>query len=172
LAPSMRDASICFWYLITPGGYYRAVAVCAGGWAMWSGFSELRFVTGLGWGGGFTRVATGCVSGSLLPPFRFITPPIGVHCLGKCGIALDHEGAGRKNGDMDRDHVIASLRANERQLKEAGIVRLSLFGSTARNEAGPDSDVDLLALFEIVPTRHSWNRTSGQRFAWRSCRFE
>jgi hypothetical protein len=50
LAPLMRDASICLWDLITPGGYYRAVAVCAGGWAMWSGFSELRFVTGLGWG--------------------------------------------------------------------------------------------------------------------------
>ncbi len=50
---------------------------------------------------------------------------------------------------MDRDHVIASLRANERQLKEAGVLRLSLFGSTARNEAGPNSDVDLLAAFDV-----------------------
>lgn len=49
---------------------------------------------------------------------------------------------------MDREHVIATLRAHERQLKEAGIVRLSLFGSTARGEAGPDSDVDLLAAFD------------------------
>jgi uncharacterized protein len=49
---------------------------------------------------------------------------------------------------MDREHVIASLRANERQLREAGVVRLSLFGSTARNEAGPASDVDLLAVFD------------------------
>jgi predicted nucleotidyltransferase len=49
---------------------------------------------------------------------------------------------------MDREHVIARLRAHERQLKEAGIVRLSLFGSTARGEAGPDSDVDLLAAFD------------------------
>jgi uncharacterized protein len=49
---------------------------------------------------------------------------------------------------MERDHVIASLRANERQLKEAGVVSLSLFGSTARNEAGPSSDVDLLAVFD------------------------
>jgi len=49
---------------------------------------------------------------------------------------------------MDREHVIARLRAHERQLKEAGIVRLSLFGSTARGEAGPDSDVDLLAVFD------------------------
>lgn len=49
---------------------------------------------------------------------------------------------------MDREHVIAKLRAHERQLREAGIVRLSLFGSTARGQAGPDSDVDLLAAFD------------------------
>lgn len=49
---------------------------------------------------------------------------------------------------MDREHVIAKLRAHERQLKEAGIVRLSLFGSTARGEAEPNSDVDLLAAFD------------------------
>jgi len=49
---------------------------------------------------------------------------------------------------MDRERVISTLRAHERELKEAGIVRLSFFGSTARGEAGPDSDVDLLAAFE------------------------
>ena len=48
---------------------------------------------------------------------------------------------------MDREQVIAKLRAHKRQLNEAGIVRLSLFGSTARNEARADSDVDLLAAF-------------------------
>lgn len=49
---------------------------------------------------------------------------------------------------MDREHVIEKLRAHEQQLKEAGIVRLSVFGSTARGDAGPDSDVDLLAGFD------------------------
>ena len=49
---------------------------------------------------------------------------------------------------MSREQVIDTLRAHERELKEAGIVRLSLFGSTARNNAGPDSDVDLLAAFD------------------------
>ena len=49
---------------------------------------------------------------------------------------------------MDREHVITKLRAHERRLKEAGIVRLSLFGSTARGDAGPNSDVDLLAAFD------------------------
>jgi predicted nucleotidyltransferase len=49
---------------------------------------------------------------------------------------------------MDREQVITKLRTYERQLKQAGIVRLSVFGSTARGDAGPDSDVDLLAVFD------------------------
>lgn len=44
--------------------------------------------------------------------------------------------------------MIEKVRAHERQLKQAGIVRLSLFGSTARGEAGPESDVDLPAAFD------------------------
>jgi uncharacterized protein len=47
---------------------------------------------------------------------------------------------------MDREQVIATLRAHEQELKSAGIVRLSLFGSVARGEAG--NDVDLMAEFD------------------------
>ena len=43
---------------------------------------------------------------------------------------------------------MAALRAHEPELRAAGIVRLSLFGSMARNEARPDSDIDLLAAFD------------------------
>src|SRR6188472_3890107 len=49
---------------------------------------------------------------------------------------------------MNREQVITKLRAHEQQLKDAGILRLSLFGSTARGEAGPNSDIDLLAKFD------------------------
>jgi predicted nucleotidyltransferase len=49
---------------------------------------------------------------------------------------------------MERDKVIATLRAHEPELRAAGVVRLSLFGSTARNESGAASDVDLLAAFD------------------------
>ncbi len=49
---------------------------------------------------------------------------------------------------MDREEVLAVLRAHERELKAAGILSLSLFGSTARGDASPDSDVDLLAAFD------------------------
>jgi len=50
---------------------------------------------------------------------------------------------------MERDQVINILRTHESELKAAGIVRLYLFGSTARNDAkGPESDIDLLAAFD------------------------
>jgi predicted nucleotidyltransferase len=44
---------------------------------------------------------------------------------------------------MDRSHVITTLRAHEADLHRVGVARLYLFGSVARQEAGPDSDVDL-----------------------------
>jgi len=43
------------------------------------------------------------------------------------------------------EHVIATLRAHEAELRQAGICRLSLFGSVARGDARADSDVDLAA---------------------------
>jgi predicted nucleotidyltransferase len=43
------------------------------------------------------------------------------------------------------DRVIATLRANEAELRRAGIRHLSLFGSVARGDAEVDSDVDLIA---------------------------
>jgi len=49
---------------------------------------------------------------------------------------------------MKKDEVIATLRAHEPELRAAGVVRRSLFGSTVRNEARADSDIDLLAAFD------------------------
>ncbi len=43
---------------------------------------------------------------------------------------------------------MATLRAHEPALKAAGVVRLSLFGSTARGDRRPDSDIYLLAAFD------------------------
>lgn len=61
---------------------------------------------------------------------------------------LDPSTASLQNEGMTREEVLATLRAHEPQLRAAGIVRLSLFGSMARGEAGPESDVDLLAGYE------------------------
>ncbi len=46
------------------------------------------------------------------------------------------------------ERVIATLRAHEPELRQAGIRRLSLFGSVARGEAEAESDVDLAVEFD------------------------
>ncbi|WP_029086655.1 nucleotidyltransferase family protein [Brevundimonas aveniformis] len=45
---------------------------------------------------------------------------------------------------MTRDQLLTKLRELKPWLEEQGIVNVRLFGSYARDEAGPDSDVDLL----------------------------
>jgi uncharacterized protein len=49
---------------------------------------------------------------------------------------------------MRADEVLAILRAHFPELQTMGVRRLALFGSVARGEAHPDSDVDLLVDFE------------------------
>jgi uncharacterized protein len=44
--------------------------------------------------------------------------------------------------------VIATLRAHEVELRQAGIRHLWLFGSVARGDAAADSDIDLAAEFD------------------------
>jgi predicted nucleotidyltransferase len=51
---------------------------------------------------------------------------------------------------MSRSDAISILRAHEPELKAAGVRSLKIFGSVARDEAGPDSDIDLEAEFEDV----------------------
>jgi predicted nucleotidyltransferase len=46
------------------------------------------------------------------------------------------------------DSIVSTLQAHEPELRRAGIRHLSLFGSTARGEAGPESDIDLAAEFD------------------------
>jgi uncharacterized protein len=46
------------------------------------------------------------------------------------------------------ERVIATLRAQEAELRRAGIRHLALFGSVARGEAAADSDIDLAAEFD------------------------
>jgi predicted nucleotidyltransferase len=48
-----------------------------------------------------------------------------------------------------KDEVISYLRSHAADLKAAGMSSLYLFGSVARGDAGPDSDVDLF--FEYEP---------------------
>ncbi len=49
---------------------------------------------------------------------------------------------------MDRDRILLILREHAPELKAAGLVHLRVFGSVARGEASPQSDVDLMADFD------------------------
>jgi len=50
---------------------------------------------------------------------------------------------------MDRQEIIARLRENEAALRKRGVRHAALFGSCARGEERPDSDVDIMV--EIDP---------------------
>ncbi|MEI9904018.1 MAG: nucleotidyltransferase family protein [Asticcacaulis sp.] len=59
---------------------------------------------------------------------------------------------------MKRDAVLTTLRSHEAELKRLGVGHLYLFGSVARDEATPESDVDLFfdynnpkfSLFDLI----------------------
>jgi uncharacterized protein len=53
---------------------------------------------------------------------------------------------------MERQDIIARLRENEAALRARGVAHAALFGSRARDEAGPDSDTDIM--IEIDPAAH------------------
>jgi uncharacterized protein len=53
-----------------------------------------------------------------------------------------------KGGDVNRDEVIATLRAHERELRHRGVVHAALFGSVARNEGKRSSDIDIMIELE------------------------
>jgi uncharacterized protein len=73
---------------------------------------------------------------------------------------------------MNKDEVIATLRSHEAELKSAGVLSLSVFGSVARGEARPDSDVDLnaqldrkkrVSLFEAVEIENRLSEILGAK---------
>jgi len=49
---------------------------------------------------------------------------------------------------MERERVMQILRQNQAEINAYGVKSLALFGSVARDEARPDSDVDLLVEFD------------------------
>ena len=50
---------------------------------------------------------------------------------------------------MDRDKLLQLLREHKNELRRKfGVKSLAVFGSVARGEAGPESDVDILVEFE------------------------
>jgi uncharacterized protein len=74
-------------------------------------------------------------------------------------------------GAMKRDNAIAILKEHETELRQLGVEHLYLFGSTARDEAREDSDVDLffdyekgkLGLFELMDVKEQTSRILGRK---------
>jgi hypothetical protein len=70
---------------------------------------------------------------------------------------------------MERSETIAKLKQHEAELKRLGVEHLYLFGSTARGEAGENSDVDLffdhpegsLGLYELMDVKETAARILG-----------
>lgn len=48
---------------------------------------------------------------------------------------------------MQLDEALQILSAHRREIDKLGVKSLAIFGSVARNEARPDSDVDILVEF-------------------------
>jgi hypothetical protein len=58
---------------------------------------------------------------------------------------------------MRREEAVSTLRRHLPALqRDFGVRRISLFGSTARDEARADSDLDILVDFEVGPTFDSF----------------
>lgn len=49
---------------------------------------------------------------------------------------------------MNREGILGILAAHRAELTDFGVGSLALFGSAARGEVGPESDVDLLVEFD------------------------
>jgi uncharacterized protein len=72
---------------------------------------------------------------------------------------------------MQRNEAIAKLRQHEIQLRRLGVESLYLLGSTARDDAREDSDVDLffdyergkLGLFELMEVKEETSRILGRK---------
>lgn len=72
---------------------------------------------------------------------------------------------------MERDVAIARLRAHAAELNRLGVEHLYLFGSTVRDEAREDSDVDLffdhsvgsIGLYELLDVKAAASRILGRK---------
>jgi uncharacterized protein len=50
---------------------------------------------------------------------------------------------------MTREEIVAAIRGNSEAIKAAGVTGLAIFGSRARGDNRPDSDIDVL--IEVEP---------------------
>ncbi len=86
------------------------------------------------------------------------------------GLGLPHSLAGLYNPVVRRADAIEFFASHQDDLRRLGISSLLVFGSVARDEARPDSDVDLIAEFDrpvgylgLARVQHELERLLGCR---------
>jgi uncharacterized protein len=67
-------------------------------------------------------------------------------------IAILTSGAFAKSNAMRRDDMIGLLKAHQQDIRAFGVKSLAIFGSVSRDQANPDSDVDVLVAFDGRPS--------------------
>ena len=67
---------------------------------------------------------------------------------------------------MRRHDAITILRSHQSELLKLGVVTLYLFGSVARDEAKPGSDVDVLLELDHTPTLFELARLTAMLERW------
>lgn len=73
---------------------------------------------------------------------------------------------------MRRDEALAVLAAHREELYSLGVKSLALFGSVARDEAGSESDVDLLVELERPAGLFKLIEVNNRLEQWLGCRVD
>jgi len=61
-----------------------------------------------------------------------------------------------KANKNEREKILNLLQQNQVIFKQFGVAKLAIFGSTVREEATEQSDVDILVSFEKIPTSKNY----------------
>ncbi|MGE5567304.1 MAG: nucleotidyltransferase family protein [Parcubacteria group bacterium] len=65
---------------------------------------------------------------------------------------------------MTREEVLQVLKDHEAELKQRGVAHAALFGSLARGEAGPKSDIDIMIDFDPEAPITMWDYVAVIRY--------
>lgn len=68
-------------------------------------------------------------------------------------IRSGHTNDDRVSPPGTREEIIGLLQSHRRELDELGVTRISLFGSAARGDLAPESDVDMVVEFSETTYR-------------------